>query len=320
LFREPSEYVIWNLETSGHLVSTAFGQLSWGRVEGGTINVQFFQNDAESLERTRMPFGELSYLIDKGTIISRYQVTLFEASGCSDGTLAWPDAQSPLVVRIAALRLNIARLQAWKHRHDESYFQKEQAYNKAQLLWEPGHPRPVRPQQSKDGRALILSAKWLEEASRVARRATTGGGDDRALLEDCLDTLRIQNPLLSDEALDKAIQAITHGFMFREHSYIAKRARNRDEPAVTTRSNVRRNRVYDPEVVKNAVEDAFEKTLQGYANTRNEWKKELYDARVDLKWLLRSEHTITFDSDVVRFIHSETMPGSDLWKSTVFLQ
>jgi len=317
LFGEPEDHLARHHGRFLGSASTEFGHFSWNHHDEGTINVQFTQNDDESIGRTRMPFGPLSDLIDKDSIISiisRYQLALFDPIGCSDGTMAWPDATSPLPVRLAALRTNIERLQRWKRRHDETYHNKWEEYHEAHFSWETGHPQPLPPmeQQSEDSRALIFSARWLEEASRVARRATTRGGDDRNLLEDCLSTLKVlsaENPL--DLRIFSRMEKVTKGFMFRK---------DRFDVMEGPKTQAHRHTDFSPQMPDVVPGAAIHRTLQGFENTTDEWQKQLYQARVDLEWLLSLTHTIQFDSDVVRFIGTGTMPWSKLWQSKVLLQ
>jgi len=231
--------------------------------------------------------------------------------------MAWPDPLSPLDVRLATLRSNIMRLQEWKFRHDETYFIKKDEYDIAYSSWKPGQPRPIPPREPESSRALIVSTKWLEEASRVARRATTQGGDDRALLEDCLDTLSQINEQQTKERgfgppsffVNYSRSYIHRGFMFGDQSYIAGAVSEIHETELSSEARI-----------SAWVGEAIHQTLQGYINTTDDWKKQLYASRIDMEWLLRSKHTLLFDSNVVRLINKEFMPGSDLWNSKVSLQ
>jgi len=300
--------------------NTAFGLFSWSRRDKKTINVKFSKKDDVSIDRTRTPFGPLPDLIDKGSIVSiipRYQIALSEAFRCSDGTMVWPDSDSPLEARLAALHINLERLESWRIRHDETYYQKLKEYY-ARLRQKPdtpGHPLLSLPtEQSEESRALIFSADWVEEASRVARRATTQRGRDRAFLEDCLATLRQIKVHTASVDVDRATQLISQKFFFENDAFFAM-ARPKPGRGPPMRSEEM------PNVTAKAADDAIYETIEGYTNTPDPWKKQLYDARVHLKWLLLERRpNLTYNPDVVRYISSEACVGSDLWKSTVIMR
>jgi len=267
---------------------TEFGDLVWMLLSPNQFEIEFHQANTDAVSKPRQPFGRLWSCMEENTIITMYLLAIRGPSGCSDSTFAWPEPRSPLNTRLAALRSHITRIESWHHRHFERSTE----------------------------RVVVLSDKWLEQASRVARRATTQGGEDSSLLEDCLENLNMVKGV-DVESIHNTAQRIKGGFMFRNDKYIAAMYNVWEDelssdlywdiPSTTSRS---------PESL---ARDIIASTLDSYSTTEDPWKKQLFDMREDLKWLLSSEHTVYLNVDVINFIGPKTMPGSQMWNSTVLL-
>jgi len=313
LFSESEKIFEDDVSESLHV---AFGTFSW-EVPGKdtkAVDVQFAPDDDVTISRTRMPFPRLYHLMAEHTIITRYRRVFDEMLGCSDHTLAWPDPKSPLRVRLAALRANFERVQNWGYRHDETYLKQRREYD----AWRPGQPRPSSPRgPSEDSRALIFSPRWLAQANRIAARATTCGGADNTFLKDCVRTLRKTKQRGDVVDVEEAKEIIREGFMFRKKDgsdryYAVQRPKEYGSEAMTSDEM--------PGSTTEAAKEAIDMTLEGYINAAEDWKKQLYEARDDVSWLVHFKHTLWYDSDVVHYIKSKTFAGSRLWTIDVMLR
>jgi len=297
---------------------TDFGTFWWKGNSLDPVEVLFRQSDTDSVNRSRKPFGNVGKLMDTGTIISMYFEAIHGDSGCSNGTLAFPEPKTDLGIRLATLLRHIMRIETWAEEWKRENPRIDN--NAAAIGIKSSPPGPLSistgnsPHQRPRRSALILSNKWLQNANRVVRRVTTQGGKDSSFLDDCC--LRILNMKvgLRIEFVRDAIQIIKDGFMFDDNEYSVKRKAkelqvNRSIEAVEIDLSP-----------KQLACDVIKGTLNAYATSQQSWKKQLYDAQDDVECLLESGHTIQLDPDLICFIGSETMPCSDLWNSKVLLQ
>lgn len=127
----------------------SFGWLAWTSTDAAHMIASFEPDTIPKLNGRKKPFGNI------GPMLGEAFWTSYEAAlehGISDPQMMWPNPNTtPLSERLQCLVTNIERLM--------------------------------------DGRALLLTQAWLEQASRIKIRAMTNGGKDDTFLKDSYKTL-----------------------------------------------------------------------------------------------------------------------------------
>jgi hypothetical protein len=263
--------------------------------EGAALG--FRQADIESVSRTRWPLLFPGFnpsarhslvvndLLDHGTRMVLYFQTLDPLYGTSHGALVWPDVESTLKSRLKALRENLDFVTSYGRGDTERAFP-----------------------------ALLLTRHWLEGANRIARRTLTWGGTDKSFAEDVLDASN-KEPIASActaEArplLEKSIVDTFDGTFVLQYEDMSG-------PSLSETYRFKPGTI-DAERLK---WESIDHTLASYADSSDTWKKQLYDAKVDVKDLMKRRKLLRYPIHCVRVFRELTCPGSTLWDSTLYLE
>jgi hypothetical protein len=162
--------------------------------------------------------------------------------------------------------------------------------------------------------ALLLSDFWLEGANRIARRTLTWAGTDKGFLQDVLNT-STKEPIASActaEARPLLVKSITDTF----DDAFELRYEDRSRPGVSGASRFVPGTVN----INHLKWESIDHTLESYADSSDTWKKQLYDAKVDVKYLMERRKLLRYPIHCVRVFRELTCPGSTLWKSTLYLE
>lgn len=173
-----------------------FGSLSLSSGEGGRLEAIFKPDSAEALSLRRVPLkcsiiarGHYSTIhFPKEQVVATYLSTLMEGQA-SDPEVVLPKPESPLKERLRSLLRALTIIGG-------IHYCNEFCEKRCRLQSDPNHkchnscePKCVLETLAGIKEPLILTSAWIEEASRIKRRATTNGGHDEALIKEILSRL-----------------------------------------------------------------------------------------------------------------------------------
>jgi hypothetical protein len=343
-------------EKQGSL-ATSFAQISWDTATR-PISTSFQLADDESIWADRMPFGSVGEIMDQGTVITKhYFNAIYEYNGCSDSEYGWPDPTRPIKERLCDLILNITKVEGLPMTDMVAGYEFSERFNRvgndlatgisqsfeqfavANQLPEfsgvPGAERLVTryAEYAKRWRnrkqPVLLTQRWLDEANRIWRRATSGDGSDSRFLDDIYhaiegnslieghvkETIRIETSsgikfeTKVTSRADLTKQIVRKGFLFEGDSGYQIFLRRGQLRRISSKS-------WSPEDAwaREAVDEVLESYQEAKQNTDDAWKRDLYAARHEIRWLIFSSGRIVCDADHVRYLYFR--PDSALWETT----
>ena len=186
----------------------------------------FRLDDDELICKSRVPFGLVSDLMEPNTLILKhYYNAMYSIHGSSDSEYAWSDPSRPLYERIQDLHLIWTKLEGLGPNSDPysfyEYMEEKRKKPEAGMIQKP--PRTFEQHLEEDvfsnftggngkqrlsrlysqyvkrwegqKQCAILTWRWLKQADRVWRRATSGDGQDARFLEDVYHTIHTSSEI-----------------------------------------------------------------------------------------------------------------------------
>jgi hypothetical protein len=249
----------------------SFGWLTWTSDDAGHMLATFEPDTIPKLNGPKLPFGRIDTM--EAELWMSYEAAL--KNGISDKKLVWPDPSKTLLPeRLKHLLVSLRKLE------------------------DPSS-------------TLILTRTWLDQASRIRRRATTNGDKDETFLQDAYMTLaqHSKRRLLSNEERRNIQARLRLCFFFKEDGFSIKRYAPSSAPEAPSAQEALRNMSY---------RQILRDTLQSYsAQPPTSWKGQLYTSRDLVYTVMTWDRVWEVRPDRVQIL--DFAPGDPLWSARVHL-
>ena len=345
-------------------VNVSFACIMWESL-AEPLSCTFRLDDDELICKNRVPFGLVSELMEPNTLILKhYYNAMYSSHGSSDSEYAWSDPSRPLYERIQDLHLIWTKLEILGSNSDPyrfyKYMEEERKKPEAGMIQKP--PRTFEQHLEEDvfsqftggngkqrlsrlysqylkrwegqKQCAILTWRWLKQADRVWRRATSGDGRDARFLEDVYHAIHTSSEIQekakqsAEEAERKAAEQgreprspeftiqgvmweVRAGFLFNEDAGFCIKILIQPErrgPPISpeyTRANLHEY------WAERLVQEVLESYGTDVKHSQDPWKQELYAARSEVFYLWGRSKVLNCNGDFVRFLHFN--PDSALW-------
>lgn len=307
--------------------------------------------------------------MDQNTLVLKhYYSAIYSNQGSSDSDYAWPPPLTPLHERIQDLHLILRKLRCLGEREPDpcnAYQRIERLRTRPKDGTEPKAPRSLEEYLEEDvfqsiggalgakrlarlwcqyvkrgqgkTRSVLLTHRWLEEGSRIWRRATTGDGKNRTFMNDVLHAVSRSSYIQQEversarEEEEEAARwgcspspgnfsveglkcSVMGGFLFQGDEGFLIELDTGNSPVASPQREDDRHKYWAAQIVLQVAESYGEQA----GGSRDPWKRELYLARNEIRYLFCAPKLIICDANYVRFLHFRT--ESELWNQVCQLR
>jgi hypothetical protein len=341
-------------------VNVSFACITWTSLME-SLSCTFRLDDDDQICKSRVPLGLVSELMEPNTLILKhYYNAMYSIHGSSDSEYACSDPSRPLYERIQDLHLIWTKLEELGSNSNPysfyEYMEEERKAPRPGMIQKP--PRTFEQHLEEDvfpqfaggngkerlsrlycqylkrakGRTqcAILTWRWLKQANRVWRRATSGDGQDARFLEDVYHAIHTSSEIQekvkqSAEEEERAaaeqgreprspeftirgvMSKLRAGFLFNEDAGFCIKILIRRGPRA---SPDRRPNLHEYWAAR-LVQEVLESYGTDVKHSQDSWKQELYAARSEVFYLWGSSKVLNCKGNYVRFLHFN--PDSALW-------